>query len=786
MRYRPFFGLALAGALFGAATIGACGGDDSSDGATTGDDGGNDGTGPTPDTGPPPPQRSEFGLDSRPPNPTCKAVPRPKTDAPVKFQQVYGNLALDNPMVLDHIPGDSTKWFAALRGGTIVTFPSSNPTTTTTVADVATLSGFGIGGLGGEGGLLGMAFHPNFAANNRLYISWTSDDTGSCAAPPAGSNFGNCAFRSRIGYLTWDPGQSKFVKYDNILVFDQTSATNHKGGCVRFGTDGFLYASFGDGGQGDDPFDNGTGVHNGQSKDRFFSKVLRLDVDNPAGGKQYGIPAGNPFAGGGGLPEIFAYGFRNPFRFSLDRATNDLWVGDVGQNEYEEIDKVSAGGNYGWSCREGFQHPPALGYETDTAHCPNGVAGLIDPVVELTHLDQHPNSRSITGGVVYRGKAIPNLVGTYVFGDYIRQELYTIAIDAGTGKASFVQIAGAPSATWVEFAEDVDGEVYVVALENQIWKIIPDPGGETGPDTFPDKLSKTGCVDPANVLNPASGLVPFGVNVPLWSDGADKRRWMALPDGTTITIGADGDFDFPTGTVMMKEFSLGGKKIETRLLMRHDDGNWGGYSYEWLDDQSDALLLPSSKAKPVGSQTWYYPSRSDCMRCHTQAADRTLGPELGQLNGDFVYTSTNRISNQLHTLEHIGMFSAPLGKPLDQIVAYPAVDSTAPADQRGRAYVHANCSHCHRPQGGGGGDIDFRYGTAFTDMKICNVTPQRGDLGITGAKLLIPGDPTKSMISIRPHAPVGSNRMPPLASSIVDTKGVTAIDDWIKGVTSCP
>ena len=137
---------------------------------------------------------------------------------------------------------------------------------------------------------------------------------------------------------------------------------------------------------------------------------------------------------------------------------------------------------------------------------------------------------------------------------------------------------------------------------------------------------------------------------------------MALPDGQTITVGGDGDFEFPVGTVLVKSFRVAGKLVETRLMVRHADGAWGGYTYEWDDAQKDATLLAGSKTKAVGNVTWYYPSRADCFACHTQAAGHSLGLELGQQNGDFVYPTTNRISNQPGRLERIGMFSAPLGR----------------------------------------------------------------------------------------------------------------------------
>jgi uncharacterized repeat protein (TIGR03806 family) len=291
-------------------------------------------------------------------------------------------------------------------------------------------------------------------------------------------------------------------------------------------------------------------------------------------------------------------------------------------------------------------------------------------------------------------------------------------------------------------------------------------------------------VDPSDPKQPAPGLIAYGVSAPLWSDNADKRRWMALPDNTRITVGNDGDFDFPNGTVLVKEFSLAGRRIETRLLIRHSDGGWAGYTYEWNDTQTDATLLPAGKSRVFGAQTWSFPSRNECAYCHTQAAGNSLGLEIAQLNYDFVYPTTNRQSNQIATLDHIGMFASPPGDPmtLPRLPAYDAM--AAPLAARARGYLHANCSICHRPQGTGQGPQDFRFGTAFGMTMLCNVDPQEGTLGITGAKLILPGDPSRSIVSRRMHA-LDANRMPPLATSMVDPVGSKLIDDWIMSLTGC-
>lgn len=744
-----FSALALASAVTVAALF-ACGSDDVAatdpdaigDGGVSGDGG-------------PAPVRAEFGLDTRPLNATCKAPPRPPSTASVKLERVFQNVALAAPMMLAQAPGDPSTWYAALRNGDVVTFAAQNPANQpTVVARVGQLAGKAVQ-QAEEGGLLGFAFHPKFAQNGKLYVTWVT-------------NGGPANFRSEVGVLTRPAGSATFTSYEAVLgPFDQP-AGNHNGGGIAFGKDGFLYLSFGDGGGGNDTYKKG------QTLDGFFSKILRIDVDNPSGGRKYGIPASNPFAQGGGEPATYAMGFRNPFRISTDKDTGEVWAGDVGQDAHEEIDRVKLGGNYGWPCREGL-------HDRFRDQC-SPTAALQDPVWEHAQ----PEYESITGGVVYRGKAIPALNGSYVYGDYQRQAIHVLSFDPVTNEPKATRINDpSPVANWVHFAEDADGEVYAVALnQGSVYKLVDnDTSGGGAP--FPDRLSKTGCVDPGDATKLAGGLVPYAPNAQLWSDGASKERWMALPDGTKIDVKDDGDFAFPIGTVLGKTFAVAGKRVETRLFVRHEDGEWGGYSYEWQEDGKDAVLLAGSKSKDLGGQTWYYPSRAECMRCHTEAAGRSLGLELGQQNGDFVYASTNRIANQLKTLDHIGVFAAPL-KPLAEVVTIPDPFGQDALEARAKAYLHANCAMCHRPQGGGRGNMDLRFGTVLAAASACNAAPEAGDLGIAGAKLVVPGDPAKSLLSVRPAAPLAAIRMPPLGTSVVDPQGTALLSSWIQGLTACP
>ncbi len=758
MPVRRVFAAALGAFVAVAGALGACG-DDTVEPPPGGiDSGGIEGGDETlpGDAGVDAPVRAKFGLDSRPTNATCKAPARPPVAGPVKLELQFPNVVFDEaPLALAQPPGDKSRWFVALRDGRIVVVPTTSPPDNpTVVANIGTLSGLPVT-QAGEGGLLGLAFHPKFATNGQLFVSFTT--TG-----------GTLDMRSVVGRITTVNGGASFGSYTTILgPFDQPYTLVHKGGTLAFGLDGFLYASFGDGG----------GYTPAQDRASFLGKLLRLDVDNPGGGKPYGIPPGNPFASTpGAAPEVFAYGFRNPFRFSIDRATGDVWVGDVGELDYEEIDIAKPGGNYGWPCREGAHD---FG---DGAYCPDGGGGasLTDPIYEYKRTGI---TASILGGFVYRGSAIPSLQGTYVFADTYFRQAWTLAFDPTTGAPTRTDVA--PDAYFVGWAEDQDGELFVTTLENRIYKLVPN--GAAPPSTFPDLLSKTGCVDPADAKKPASGLVPYDVRSPLWSDGAEKSRFIALPDGKTITVGADGDFDLPIGSVLVKTFAVGGKRIETRLFVHHDDGEWAGYTYEWNDAETDATLLPAGKTKKVGAQTWTFPSRSDCTSCHTKAAGRTLGLELGQQNGDFVYPSTNRLANQLETLDHIGMFSAPLGKAPTDIVAYPTptVTASGSVEARARAYLHANCSNCHRPGGPGRGAMDVRFATPFATAKLCNEAPQVGDLGFAGAKRPVPATPAKSLVSLRPHA-LGAARMPPVASTVVDSAGLGVLDGWIASLAVCP
>ena len=283
---------------------------------------------------------------------------------------------------------------------------------------------------GGERGLLGLAFHPNFSQNGRYFLNYTREPDGATVI---------AEYR-----VSSNPNRSE--TQEKVLLVIPQPYGNHNGGMVAFGLDGYLYIGTGDGGAGGDP------GNRAQNPSDLLGKILRIDVD---GGSPYGIPSTNPFSKEGGQPEIFALGFRNPWRFSFDRKTGELWVADVGQNSWEEINLVKVGENHGWRLMEGNHcYNPSEG-------CRQG-RNLTLPVTE--YANEVPRC-SVIGGYVYRGSEVPSLQGTYLFGDYCSGEIF------GFRDGSH-QVLMDTDLQITSFGEDERGELYVINHNGSVHQII--------------------------------------------------------------------------------------------------------------------------------------------------------------------------------------------------------------------------------------------------------------------------------------------------------------------------
>jgi glucose/arabinose dehydrogenase len=370
----------------------------------------------------------------------------PDCAAGLETPRAFPNLSFTSPVVMKQAPNDASRWFVAEQGGRIRAF--ENDAGADTAVDFVDLTSRVHES--GEAGLLGMAFHPDFAANGRVYLNFSELVGGDVRSVTA-------EFTSADGGQTLDPGSER------VLLTVDKAFENHNGGNLEFGPDGFLYLGLGDGGGSGDP------AGNAQNTRRLLGKMLRIDVDARPGGAPYGIPLGangNPFAAnplcnadGTGIqacPEIFATGLRNPWRWSFDRQIGDLWAGDVGQSNWEEIDLIVRGGNYGWNIREGAHcFEPASGCQT---------AGLIDPVAEYNH----DRGFSVTGGYVYRGGQATVRAGRYVFGDF--GGMVAALEPDGAGGFEVEELVpqgcapeGASGTLRISsFAEDLDGELYLL------------------------------------------------------------------------------------------------------------------------------------------------------------------------------------------------------------------------------------------------------------------------------------------------------------------------------------
>lgn len=688
------------------------------------------------------PNDGTSGLDERPANTTCHAPERPAEQSSVSLTKVVPNVGF-GAVGMARAPNDPSKWYLIDRAGVIKRLNRQGEVFTPAgeFVDLRDRVQTAVQGNQGEMGLLSLVLHPQFATNGQVYVYYSGAGTLGSATEGRISRF-----VSRDNGLTLDKDS------EEILIRVPRSTPLHWGGSLQFGPDGFLYAAFGDGRQA-------SAV---QDLSSLLGKMIRIDV-SPATG--YTVPSGNPFVSrAGARPEIYALGFRNPWGWSIDRVTGDIWVGDVGESTFEEVNRVVKGGNYGWPILEGEQ-------------CTNWVpcvrTGLSDPALIYPH-DDSGAGNAVIGGFVYHGNAIPDLKGLFVFAD-VSGKVYALKQNE-TGqylRQQLAQVTGYPAI----FGQDEKGELFLSVG----WSLMAiGPSGSPAPSTLPALLSQTGCVDPQRPWLPASGVLPFDVNSPLWSDGAAKERFLALPDGKQIHIEANGDWTLPIGSVLIKAFRVGGKLVETRFMVRHTDGDWSGYTYEWNDEQTDARLLDSAKVKQVGTQQWHYPSRAQCMACHTEAAGRSLGLETAQLNRSITYPQTGRMANQLTTLNRIGMFDVALTQSPELLAALANPGNTSLAlDLRARSYLHANCAMCHQPGGPGRGPQDFRFSTPASAMGAIGVQPSQTDFGVEGAKLIAPGRPDLSVVSLRIHMQE-AGRMPPLGRTVVDEAGVNLIDRWIR------
>ena len=593
-------------------------------------------------TTPSPLEKKRIGLERRVPWTTSRMIGSPDPPAAYALQRVFPKLAFTNPVVLTNAPG-TDRLFVVELAGKVHSFPNkSTVEKTDPVFDLGKQ-------IKGMKQVYGLTFHPKFATNRFCYI---------CYVLKAETKDGTRV--SRFTVSTTDPPVID-PKSEKVII--TWKAGGHNGGCLKFGPDGCLYISTGDGAGAFPPDTADTGQNIGD----LLASVLRIDVDRAENGKPYAIPNSNPFVGKpGARGEVWSYGHRNPWKMSFDSRTGDLWVGDVGWELWEMIYRVNKGDNFGWSILE----------HTQSVH-PERQRGPT-PIVPPTIAHSHTEARSITGGFVYRGKRLPELYGRYIYGDYVTGKIWGAKHD---GKRitelkelldSTIQI--------VCFGVDNSRELYVVGYDGTIHRLVKNTAA-TANTAFPRKLSETGLFASTKDHQVAPGVIPYSVIAVPWMDGATAERYLALPGLSKLGIHTDnntqkgilkGEWRYPQNAVLMKtiflEIEAGNSKtrrrVETQIL--HFIGEtWNVYNYVWNKEQTDAVFLDGPgkdqtfirrhpKTKKPYRQTWHHASRTECLLCHTTRGGSIYGFLPEQLDREHRYGQ--RVGDQLATLQHVRVF----------------------------------------------------------------------------------------------------------------------------------
>lgn len=778
------------------------------------------------------PDKSEakrpFGIDKLEPLTTSRVHGSPEPPAPFKTRVAYPKLKLNQPVFGSHVPG-SDWMLAGIQGkSSLIRFKDSPE-----VESFETLLEFP------GTTIYNATFHPKFAENGFLYIGSTGLASEGFI-PESEERFKLFEKNSvRITRYNMDPKTFEFDPKSAKIILEWESRGHSGADCV-FGNDGMLYVTTGDGTSDSDMIETGQGM------DHLLSKLLRIDVDHPDPGKTYSVPKDNPFVDlSGARPETWAYGFRNPWRITCDRKTGDIWVGNNGQDLWEQTYRVERGANYGWSVMEGSHV-----FYADRKRGPT-------PFVKPTTEHSHSEARSLTGGVVYHGEKLPELRGAYIYGDHSTGKVWGVKHDGK--QVTYHRELVDTQFHITHFCLDSHGEVLILDHQdgekgNMYYleeNLSPDlVAGKSGIEakTFPRKLSDSGLFASVKEHAMQPGVIPYSVNAPLWSDGAHKARWLAIPHDPErkdppIEMTSSRGWNMPDETVLVKSFALdleAGKPesrrwIETRFMHKRE-GEWFGYSYEWNDEQTDGVLVDSEgkdrtftirdSRSPEGArqQTWRYPSRTECMVCHSRAAKFVLGLSSLQMNRDHDYGGI--VDSQFRVFEHLGLVklnswisehtaairrdletTGLTEKELDVAVkqrtstrdqrsapktellamspeSFPKLvdpyDKSADLNARARSYLHANCAICHIEAGGGNAQMHLEYFTSTAKAKFIDEKPLHHKFDLTDPRIVAPGHPERSTLLTRiSRRGANSGQMPQLGTSIVDREAVELFREWI-------
>ena len=693
---------------------------------------------------------------------TSRLQGSPYTPAPYRIVPAFPGVRFELPTSLEEIPG-ANQLLVTEIGGKVFRFAKQRDVRAKQLLiDLAQVSG-------GEVKLFDAECHPRFVENHAVYLCYVH----------------TVAKETRVSRFTLS---GKHLDAASETVVITWPSGGHNGGCLEFGKDGYLYISTGDG-SGPNPPD---GLTTGQDVSDLLGAVLRLNVDASPQGRNYAIPSDNPFVGKeNARAEIWAYGLRNPWKLGVDPLNGNVFVADNGWETWEMVHRIVRGGNCGWPVMEARAK-----LRTEV---PVGPTPIIPPVKDHPHTE----ANSVIGGPVYRGDKLPGLNGTFVYGDYITGTIWGLRTDDQDYQhRTLVDTDQRITA----FTQGTAGELFVLDydLTGQVYELLPSDLEDTS-KTFPRRLSETGLFKSLREMQPADGVVAYDVKSERWTDGFRAQRFVAIPGNGSIQLG-DGQqpATYPDGTVFVKHLvrpaSAGGTgraiPAETQLL-HYENGRWQPYTYAWNnlvqgDEPYDAVLVDRAGAdrqvvygldprQQLQSQSWHFNAENECRLCHNAASGYVLGFNSHQLEGAVQRSATQHVSDQLATLaaEKTITAAARIAKD-DPARLVDPTDTTQSLDDRARSYLHANCSACHHPGGNAIVSFYLRRELPFDKLNT-NKGTGIGTFGMRNAKLIVPGDPYRSVLFYR-MSKLGYGRMPYIGSRVVDSQGIALIEQWIRNL----
>ncbi|WP_035604220.1 PQQ-dependent sugar dehydrogenase [Haloferula sp. BvORR071] len=747
-------------------------------------------------------------------------IPAEPPATELRLEEAFPGITFDSPHGFSSIPGDKRKLFIAEGDGRVFLIPDVTAPTKVPLLDITS----SVMHDNNEQACKGIAAHPDWANNGYIYVTYNS-------------NVGTV----RLSRFTCQTSPPYTAGAEQIIIEQNCDDTIHNIGSCEFGPDGYLYVGFGDEGTQED------GHNNSQHVDRnLWSCIIRIDVDKragslppnpdpgpdadndadlaiprPGGVARYAIPPDNPLVGATSFngvsldpnkvrTEIFVMGVRNPWQFSAEDndhngTVDELWVGDVGRSDREELDVFHPGDNGGWGWREGNLPGPRAGDLLNGA--PESAATLTAPFWEYAAGGGAYQGHSITGGFIYRGTAIPSLTGKYICADYVSGNIWSVERSAGapvlsrlTGEVAIVGLLPDPAT----------GEILLLDRgnngTNQGIGSIKRLRFGTDDSAFPPTLAATNFFADLGDLTPNPGGQAYTPNLRFWSDHAEKKRWFLIPDASdTMGYSQDSTWSFPAGMLWVKHFDypvawesftrtidgqsytdrrpLAGsprRRLETRFLVRNASGSYG-ISYRWnavnggpqtdatlVSDNGDNLTVNITLDGTPTSINWEIPSRTACMTCHTPEAGHALSFNTRQLNN----------GSQLAELHASGYLSGFSGNPASLPRHYRPDETSQSLEARVRSYLDVNCAYCHKAGGTGGGTWDGRAQLGLLATGLINGTTVDAPLH-PDDRLVLPHKVAGSILFNRVAGANGYSRMPPIATAVPDLEAAELIANWI-------